>query len=182
MPSGSVPANVALPLIINYESSGQNIRNYAFDATHTASGYYQITDSTWKAYGGTDTGYAHAIDAPYGVQTQVATNIYNQRGFADWAPYDPKLSNAINTGNYAVGDSTAQLVATHDGSIYDPSVNPSGNLGPQGDAVTAGSGLGDSPTASNVAGLVGEIATRAGVIIVGLVLLTVGLVWAMEAT
>lgn len=43
----------AKPLILQHESmGGQNVRNYRFDATHTAGGPFQITNSTWKAFGG----------------------------------------------------------------------------------------------------------------------------------
>jgi hypothetical protein len=43
----------ANPLIKQYESAGgQNIPNYRFDATHTAGGTHQITNSTWNSIGG----------------------------------------------------------------------------------------------------------------------------------
>jgi hypothetical protein len=45
--------NRADPLILKYESmGGQNVPNYRFDSTHTAGGPHQITNSTWKAFGG----------------------------------------------------------------------------------------------------------------------------------
>jgi hypothetical protein len=41
------------PLILKYESmGGQNVPNYRFDATHTAGGPHQITNSTWKEFNG----------------------------------------------------------------------------------------------------------------------------------
>ena len=44
---------VANPLIKKFESAGgQNIPNYRFDAGHTAAGTHQITNSTWRAFGG----------------------------------------------------------------------------------------------------------------------------------
>jgi len=43
----------AKPLILRFESmGGQNIPNYRFDATHTAGGPFQITNSTWQQFGG----------------------------------------------------------------------------------------------------------------------------------
>lgn len=41
----------AKPLVLRYESDGgKNIPNYRFDATHTAGGPFQITNSTWKEF------------------------------------------------------------------------------------------------------------------------------------
>lgn len=47
-----------------------------------AKGYFQITDATWRDFGGLDTGYSRAIDAPYDVQAKVAANIPLKR----WGP------------------------------------------------------------------------------------------------
>jgi hypothetical protein len=114
-----------LAYIRQYESPNGNVRNYRYDPTHTASGYYQITDSTWRDIApaaGIDTKqYPTAMSAPYGVQTDAATALYNQRGFSPWAPYNPRLSNAIDAagGSSAFGDPQG-------GYSYDPPANGNG--------------------------------------------------------
>jgi hypothetical protein len=56
--------------------------NYAAQNAHsTASGKYQVLDSTWGRYGG----YARAKDAPAATQEQQAHEMYARSGSAPWA-------------------------------------------------------------------------------------------------
>jgi hypothetical protein len=74
-PSSGVGGDWALPeRIVLCESGG----DYgAQNPTSSASGAYQIIDSTWAAYGGTDLGYARASDAPPSVQDEIASRIWD---------------------------------------------------------------------------------------------------------
>lgn len=54
--------------------------NYRYDATHTASGLYQITDTTWGGFGG----YSSAASAPVDVQNAKFADLVSRRGLADW--------------------------------------------------------------------------------------------------
>jgi hypothetical protein len=114
----------ALNLIQQYENaSGQNVPNYRYDRTHTAQGYFQITNSTWRDIAGSagvDLGqYPNAMSAPYDVQRQAAAALYQQRGFAPWANYNPRLAQAIAGSGYGSG-----LVGSAGGSA--PATNGSG--------------------------------------------------------
>ena len=82
LPPGDV--NEALDLIADCESDGRNVMNYINDATHTAGGYWQITNTTWRAYGGTEFAPT-AIQATADQQRTVATRILAARpNGADW--------------------------------------------------------------------------------------------------
>lgn len=77
--------------------------NYRYDATHTASGYYQITNTNWLAIAPTlgidTTQYPTAISAPFDAQTQVASNLLAQpNGIQNWSNYNPQLASALNNG------------------------------------------------------------------------------------
>lgn len=75
--------------IINAESGGRNVNNYMFDSKHTASGYFQITDTTWAGTtAGQNSGFTHAMDAPFSTQQAVAGELIQKNGLRDWAPYD----------------------------------------------------------------------------------------------
>jgi hypothetical protein len=59
--------------------SGGNIR--AKNPRSSASGKWQIIDSTWRGYGG----YARAMDAPEHIQDERARQIYaGGRGRSQW--------------------------------------------------------------------------------------------------
>lgn len=87
-----------LALIKQRESGGDyGIMNYVARADPsaiargaTASGAYQIVDSTWREgmqLAGLDPSkYAHAKDAPPGVQDQVASALYDKYGTRPWDP------------------------------------------------------------------------------------------------
>src|SRR5690349_7619340 len=91
-----------LDLISKYESGDANIPNYRFDKGHTAQGYYQITNTNWRNIGpqvGVDLNqHPSAMSAPRDVQAKVAGEMYRRRGFADWAPFNPRLAAAIQRG------------------------------------------------------------------------------------
>lgn len=61
------------------ESSGRNIPQQISDVNTAkgtpGEGYYQIIDPTWAKYGGLQTGFKSAIQAPLPVQTAVASRI-----------------------------------------------------------------------------------------------------------
>lgn len=109
---GGMTRDRALDLIEQYESDGRNIHQGlvgpkggynpstgTVTGPSSAQGYYQITNSTWKAYApgaGVDLSkYPNAMSAPRDVQRTVAGSIYDKRGFADWAPYNAALRGAI---------------------------------------------------------------------------------------
>jgi len=92
----------ALNLIAKYESGDRNVRNYRYDPTHTAQGNFQIVNKTWRGaapQANVDLKqYPTAETAPRDVQARVAKHLYKTRGFADWAPYNPRLKAAIERG------------------------------------------------------------------------------------
>lgn len=79
-------------LVQSFETGGianpWTAKNYAYDATHTASGGYQITNSTWKLFApaaGVDVSqYPSAMSAPAAVQTSVFQQIVSSNGLSDW--------------------------------------------------------------------------------------------------
>lgn len=88
-----------LSTIEKYESGGRNVPNYRYDSTHTAQGYWQITNSTWRDVAprvGVDLSvYPTAMDAPKEVQRAVAGRLFSERGYQPWAPYNPALAKAV---------------------------------------------------------------------------------------
>jgi hypothetical protein len=89
-------------LIEHFESGGRNIMNYMNDALHTAGGYFQITNSTWRRYASAVQGagqFASAISAPFETQKAVAKQIFEHEGFGPWANYDPRLASALGAMN-----------------------------------------------------------------------------------
>ena len=66
--------------ILGVESGGRNITQGNIGDINNrlgtpAQGYFQITDPTWAQFGGLNTGYTSAIQAPYATQLAVAQNI-----------------------------------------------------------------------------------------------------------
>lgn len=97
MPDAPQPA--PLDLIEHHESGGQNVPNYRYDKTHTAGGYWQITNSTWRAAApkaGVDIAkYPDALSSPREVQKAVAEKLFAEHGYAPWAPFNPALAKAV---------------------------------------------------------------------------------------
>lgn len=143
----------ALNAIMTAESGGRNVPNYMYDSGHTAQGYFQITNSTWRAYAGQAgvdvSQYPNAMSAPYDVQRQVAGTIYDQRGFADWSSSNPQrlLGNGNNVTGPVDGGGT-QLAG------YDYSSGYGTGYGTQTDALgnTWGGGDGSAGSGSESAG------------------------------
>lgn len=98
--SAALPSNAeeVLDLLAACESGGRNVPNYINDATHTAFGPWQITNTTWRAYGGTE----FAQNARYATideQRIVARRILAARPAGqDWDPskhcWGPKFAAA----------------------------------------------------------------------------------------
>jgi LysM repeat protein len=75
----------AFNLIAECETGGRNVMNYINDATHTASGPWQITNTTWRAYGGTEFAPT-AMQATPAQQLVVARRI--QAANPSWSDWD----------------------------------------------------------------------------------------------
>jgi hypothetical protein len=88
-------------VIAPLESGNRNIHQQVVSpSVSSASGYYQITNSTWRdtaPKAGVDTGkYPTAMSAPRDVQKQVAQELYRQRGAQPWADFNPAVARALN--------------------------------------------------------------------------------------
>jgi hypothetical protein len=150
--------------IAGVESGGQNIltRIQPPGGGNTASGYYQIINSTWQSYArqaGVDTNlYPTAMSAPADVQTQVASTIplkawvnFSPTTAAavqrDFGALDPNMTlgqinaahgggtlagTGVNTGGLSTGERAP--ISGPPGSIS-PELGPGGALGASG-AVT----------------------------------------------
>lgn len=127
-----------LELIKKHESGGQNVPNYMYDRTHTASGLYQITDTNWKSIApryGIDTGkYPTAMSAPEPMQDQVAAHMYNKGGFNDWAPYNPALKAAVDkAGGPAAFDRAAPMTPDPEYAKMSTDLGPAKEVGDGGE-------------------------------------------------
>jgi len=90
----------AWPQIVRYESGGRNVRQGVVDPSiSSASGLAQITDTNLQHYGptiGIDTGkYKSVMDLPADQQKKLAEVMFNEQGLSPWAPYNPRLANAV---------------------------------------------------------------------------------------
>jgi hypothetical protein len=89
-------AQEPLAIIEAHESGGRNVPNYINDAWHTACGYWQITNTTWRgaaAWAGVDLAqYPTACTAPRAVQQSVATALFDHLGVLPWAPFNAGLA------------------------------------------------------------------------------------------
>lgn len=103
----------ALDLIAQHESGNRDIKQQAVPAgggynpsvgrvtgPSSASGPWQITNSTWRKRAPQDIAqkYPTAMSAPVEVQRTVARKIFSETGFQDWAPYNARLRQAIARG------------------------------------------------------------------------------------
>lgn len=90
------------------ESKGKNVKNYRFDPEHTASGYWQVTNTNWRKYapsvGVSLADYHTADSAPRETQRDVARAMYEVEGPGPWANYNPVLAQQIGwAGGSALG-------------------------------------------------------------------------------
>lgn len=69
--------------IVSCESEGKNIHTQIDPHVNTASGYFQITDETWRDYGGKEFART-AMGASRGEQQTVANRIFADRGLSPW--------------------------------------------------------------------------------------------------
>jgi hypothetical protein len=94
--AGSDEQEARLRLIEQRESGGQNINNRqgpGGSPASSASGYYQMIDSTWehaaKLAGINTLHYPRAIDAPWDVQHRAALALINEQGERPWISSAP---------------------------------------------------------------------------------------------
>lgn len=141
----------AWPLIKHYESrDGENVPNYRYDETHTASGVGQITDTNWHNLApdlGIDVKkYPTAMSAPEDDQEKVAHQLYSLdrarggSGYGDWAPYNPALAQAV-------GDPSARVHLAQRGDVAS---DVSGGIAPSTAITPTASGVGIVPRASSM--------------------------------
>jgi len=95
-PVSGMPVDKALPVLEQRESGGRNIptqiKNPDGTPASTASGYYQMLDSTFQEgmkLAGIPGTWTRAMDAPREVQTAAANAIYQKYGAAPWAASNP---------------------------------------------------------------------------------------------
>lgn len=134
-PAGAAPSGGGLPAgmtkdqvldtISQNESGGQNVLQNVYSGvginpstgTHTApstaSGLYQITDTTWKNWAphvGVDINrFPTAMSAPKEIQRQVAAYGLDTEGLAPWAPYNPRLAAALGGGSLSLQERAAAI-------------------------------------------------------------------------
>ncbi len=125
LPSGNV--DELLDLIADCESDGRNVPNYINDRTHTAFGPWQITNTTWRTYGGTDFGPT-ARHATIDQQRIVAKRILAARpSGADW-----------NESKHCWGGRAAAALAGRDVT----GIHPTGGPGSQAIGGSGGGSVG----------------------------------------
>jgi hypothetical protein len=130
--SAKPPWQQARLMIMGPESGGQNVFNYRHNEgpQFSASGLFQITDSTWRDGGklaGIDVSqWQHAIDAPPEVQDKVAEALYNSRGFSPWST---QAGGPLNLdGSKAAGNARSLGV----GASYDDYLRRALAMNPRG--------------------------------------------------
>jgi hypothetical protein len=116
-----------LSTIMGVESSGGhnvtqgNIGDINNQTGDLAQGYFQITGGTWAQFGGLNTGYTQANQAPYATQLQIAQNIPVSRWGPDTqaalqaAGYSPQRGQTLGQLMAANGETGSQTTAA-DGS------------------------------------------------------------------
>jgi|ERR1700733_1883454 len=103
-----------LSTIMGVESSGGhnvtqgNIGDRNNQTGDLAQGYFQITGGTWAQFGGLNTGYTQANQAPYATQLQIAQNIPVSR-------WGPDTQAALSAAGYSTtrGQTLGQLMAAN---------------------------------------------------------------------
>src|ERR1700733_7772015 len=134
-----------LSTIMGVESSGGhnvtqgNIGDRNNQTGDLAQGYFQITGGTWAQFGGLNTGYTQANQAPYATQLQIAQNIPVSR-------WGPDTQAALSAAGYSTtrGQTLGQLMAANG------ETPASGNPSPLGTSVTQNPS-GTSSTTSSAA-------------------------------
>lgn len=118
IPVGTTPkldSDTAANLVSHYESGNRNIPNYRYDPTHTAGGYFQITDTNWRSYAphvGIDLNqYPTAISADYAAQRAVFDRMYAEQGFSPWLQFNPRLAEALGSGRMPMPGWTPSPIA-----------------------------------------------------------------------
>ncbi|MGW8787125.1 hypothetical protein [Heyndrickxia sporothermodurans] len=98
-----------LGLISKYESGGRNTMNYIGDRTHTAQGYYQITNSNWRKIAPRlGITAPNAMSASLADQARVAqVLLHNGKGIRNWSDYNPRLKGALRRGETYHAPSTS---------------------------------------------------------------------------
>jgi hypothetical protein len=103
-----------LSTIMGVESGGGhnlvqgNIGDINNQTGDLAKGYFQITGATWAQFGGLNTGYTQANQAPYATQLQIAQNIPVSR-------WGPATQSALSAAGYSTsrGQTLGQLMAAN---------------------------------------------------------------------
>jgi hypothetical protein len=102
-----------LSLVAQDESGHRNIPNYRYDATHTAAGHWQITDTNWRHYAPqVDVDIAkwpNALSAPEQLQGQVAGIMRAKLGCLPWVPYNARLRRDLSTPGAAVARTSQHI-------------------------------------------------------------------------
>lgn len=172
-PSYGYSASTALPLIAQYESGGgvpggidYGAYNYLYNTNpsyYSATGAYQIVNSTWQqalqwaGLGSLASTYPTAVSAPPGVQDQAAAALFNNLGFGPWSG-DTALMNAVSTGQAGGASGSGGTTDTTTGTTGAASqATPQGWIGA-------------------IEGAAGNLAARAGVFILAIILL-IGAMW-----
>lgn len=105
-----VPAGVSmtaternqLGLILKYESGYRNVPNYINDQTHTAQGYYQLTNTNWRRIAPMlGITAPNAMSASLEDQTRVAHYLLRHGGIQNWSNFNPRLRGALSQGERA---------------------------------------------------------------------------------
>lgn len=146
-----------------------------------AQGYFQITGATWKQFGGLNTGFSSAIQAPYGTQLEIAQNIPSAR----WGPntqsaliqagYIPRPGETLGQMLKRYGENPSATVPADQSSTANAGGGPF-----QTTPVTFPNPLGSlgsalSGAASGVVAFISNIFIRAALILLGLILIWQGL-------
>lgn len=125
-----------LSLISKYESGNRNVMNYIGDSTHTAQGFFQLTNTNWRNLApglGVDLNqYPTAMTAPYGVQAQVANQLLNGSqpgaGIQNWADYNPALKGALQSQGLQTSGVVGSPASGSDSQLADATGGASGPL------------------------------------------------------
>jgi energy-converting hydrogenase Eha subunit B len=129
-----------LSTIMGVESSGGhnvtqgNIGDINNQTGDLAQGYFQITGGTWAQFGGLNTGYTQANQAPYATQLAIAQNIPVSR-------WGPATQTALANAGYTTtqGQTLGQLMGAYNES-------PSATTAADGSTVTgSGSTIAQGP-------------------------------------